>query len=231
MEALREKLEDLIDSIKARFSGSKWWGWASLSFKNMSMEDFNDWIENNASKLFGVLILLVLLFLAWIWYFYIPLKTSTLNIVAQKENIKVLEVAKAEKQKNEQKFKEISDEIIVPKSFNIADLVCFFTKFDKGMIPYVNEPYKLTKMNLDEEQQTFNVEIKWVKYYKSITDILVLLKQYKTLINVNSYSVNAVNEESNWPAVTYYNLTIEGKFISNELPNVEWDIEEDKDKE
>ena len=59
------------------------------------------------------------------------------------------------------------------------------TKFDKEHIPYVNKDFKLWKIGIDEEEQNFSTEIEGIKYYKSITDLLVLLKNYKTLFNVN----------------------------------------------
>lgn len=231
MEELKEKWEDLVYWFKSKFSKGKEGGWASLkNLKNMSMDEINDFMENNESKFFIFLFLLVLWFLWLMWYFYIPLKTSLLNTEIQKENIKVLEMTKAEKEKNKTKYEEISDEVIVPKQFNISDLACFFMKFDKELIPYVNPEYKIATLQLDENEQSFTVNLNWIKYYKSLTDILVLLKQYKSLINVNSYSVNLMSEDSWGTDAEYYNIAIEGKFVGNELPKVDWDINDSKEE-
>lgn len=225
MEELKDKLQDLLDDIKDLFSKD---GLKKLREKgsSFSMDDLVDFVETKGNILFGVLVLLVVGIFYGLWQLYIPYKTDILNSEIQKANIKVLEVAKANKIKNEDKFKAISDEIIVPKKFNIADLACFFIKFDKNYVGYVNQDYKIQKLSFDEEAQTFDVTLSGIKYYKSISDILVLLKQYKSLIDVNTYNISLVPEESNWPKVEYYKVDISWKLIQNELPSVDGAVEE-----
>ena len=225
MDELRDKLQDFIDDIRDLFSKD---GLKKLKAKSssFSMDDLIEFAEQKGNILLIILVLCVAWMFYGLWQLYIPYKTDMLNIEIQKANIKVLEVAKANKQKNEEKFKAISDEIITPKKFNIADLACFFMKFDKNYVGYVNPDYKIQTLTLDEDQQTFEVTLSGIKYYKSITDILVLLKQYKTLVDVDSYNISITPEESNWPRVEYYKVVINGKLVQNELPSPDWALEE-----
>lgn len=225
MDELKDKIQDFIEDVKDFFSKD---GLKKLKGKSASltMDDIIEFIEQRSNILFIVLILCVLWMFYGLWQLYIPYKTDMLNIEIQKANIKVLEVAKANKQKNEEKFKAISDEIITPKKFNIADLACFFMKFDKNYVGYINPDYKIQTLTLDENQQTFQVVLSGIKYYKSITDILVLLKQYKTLIDVENYNIAIVPEESNWPRVEYYKVDITWKLIQNDLPSPDGALEE-----
>lgn len=225
MEELRDKLQDFVEDIKDLFS-KNWLKNLKAKTSSFTMDDFIEFIEQKWNVLFIILIMLVIGIFYGLWQLYIPYKTDMLNIEIQKSNIKILEVAKTNKQKNESKFKSISDEIITPKKFNIADLACFFMKFDKNYVGYVNPDYKIQSLNFDEEQQTFNVSLSGIKYYKSITDILVLLKQYKTLIDVDNYNISIVPEESNWPRVEYYKIDIDWKLIQNELPSPDGALDE-----
>lgn len=231
-DELKEKWEDLMDWFKQKFNNPNDKRTTKEKFndfkkqvQSLTSEDLNDWAEEK----FNILMVVLFLFVAWILYWcytlYVPFKQNLLNSEIQKVNTKVLEVAKAEKLKQEKNILSISEEVIVPKKYNISDFVCYMTKFDKEHIPYVNKDFKLWKIGIDEEEQNFSTEIEGIKYYKSITDLLVLLKNYKTLFNVNEFQVNLVDDESNWPWVSYYNVAINGKIVADELPNVEWDIE------
>lgn len=210
MDNIKDWILDKIEDIKVYFK-NWWWNWTSL----FSLQWISDVIETKWSLIFVI----ALLAIAWWFYLffwsYMTFKTSYINWLIQDENTRILNEAKNKKESEKELYQNVTEQIIERDWFNIWDLVCFFDNFDKRKIDYVNRWYKLQKISFDEENQEFDIVLQWLKNYNSLTDLLVLLKSYKTLIDLETYDIQLQREKVWIWEIDYYVVWLKWKILNS----------------
>lgn len=206
MEDIKYWIQDKFEEIKKMFQKS--------SSSKFSLE----WLSDSLEQSWKLFLIIWILWLCWFFYVffwkYMLFKQTYINWKIQVENNRILQKAKEKKENDKELYKSVQEQVIQNKWFNIWDLVCYFDNFDKRKIDYVNRWYKLQKIDFDEEEQSFDIILQWIRKYNSLTDLLVLLKQYKTLIDLESYDVELVKEKVWLWEIDYYNVSLKWKILN-----------------
>lgn len=206
MEDIKYWIQDKYEEIKKIFKS--WWSsW-------LTIESLSDSIENSWKTFLLVWIVWLLAFFYVFFWKYLIFKQNYINEKIQVENNKILQSAKEKKEQDKELYQSVQEQVIQNKWFNIWDLVCYFDNFDKRKIDYVNRWYKIQKIQFEEDDQTFDIILQWLKKYNSLTDLLVLLKQYKTLIDLEDYSVTLTKEKVWLWEIDYYVVWLKWKILN-----------------
>lgn len=206
MEDIKYWIQDKYEEIKKNFKS--WWSsW-------LTIESLSDSIENSWKTFLLVWVVWLLAFFYVFFWKYLIFKQNYINEKIQVENNKILQSAKEKKEQDKELYQSVQEQVIQNKWFNIWDLVCYFDNFDKRKIDYVNRWYKIQKIQFEEDDQTFDIILQWLKKYNSLTDLLVLLKQYKTLIDLEDYSVTLTKEKVWLWEIDYYVVWLKWKILN-----------------
>lgn len=205
MENFKDWIQDKIDDIKDLFK--KWWS------KKFSLEDFLNSLEQHAKSIFFLWIFWLLVFFYVFFNAYSEFKRNYINEKIQIVNHTLLQKSKEKKEKDKELYQSVNEQVIENKWYNIWDMICYIDNFDKRKIDYVNRWYKLAQINFQEEDQTFDIVLQWLRNYNSLTDLLVLLKQYKTLIDLQWYDVVLTKEKVWLWEIDYYTVTLKWKIL------------------
>ena len=205
MENFKDWIQDKIDDIKDLFK--KWWS------KKFSLEDFLNSLEQHSKSIFFLWVFWLLVFFYVFFNAYSEFKRNYINEKIQIVNHELLQKSKEKKEKDKELYQSVNEQVIENKWYNIWDMICYIDNFDKRKIDYVNRWYKLAQINFQEEDQTFDIVLQWLRNYNSLTDLLVLLKQYKTLIDLQWYDVVLTKEKVWLWEIDYYTVTLKWKIL------------------
>lgn len=205
MENFKDWIQDKIDDIKDLFK--KWWS------KKFSLEDFLNSLEQHAKSIFFLWVFWLLVFFYMFFNAYSEFKRNYINEKIQIVNHTLLQKSKEKKEKDKELYQSVNEQVIENKWYNIWDMICYIDNFDKRKIDYVNRWYKLAQINFREEDQSFDIILQWLRNYNSLTDLLVLLKQYKTLIDLQNYDVVLTKEKVWLWEIDYYTVTLKWKIL------------------
>lgn len=205
MENFKDWIQDKIDDIKDLFK--KWWS------KKFSLEDFLNSLEQHSKSIFFLWVFWLLVFFYMFFNAYSEFKRNYINEKIQIVNHTLLQKSKEKKEKDKELYQSVNEQVIENKWYNIWDMICYIDNFDKRKIDYVNRWYKLAQINFKEEDQSFDIILQWLRNYNSLTDLLVLLKQYKTLIDLQNYDVVLTKEKVWLWEIDYYTVTLKWKIL------------------
>ena len=180
------------------------------------MENFKDWIQDkidDIKDLFKKWVFWLLVFFYMFFNAYSEFKRNYINEKIQIVNHTLLQKSKEKKEKDKELYQSVNEQVIENKWYNIWDMICYIDNFDKRKIDYVNRWYKLAQINFNEEDQSFDIILQWLRNYNSLTDLLVLLKQYKTLIDLQNYDVVLTKEKVWLWEIDYYTVTLKWKIL------------------
>lgn len=205
MENFKDWIQDKIDDIKDLFK--KWWS------KKFSLEDFLNSLEQHSKSILFLWVFWLLAFFYMFFNAYSEFKRNYINEKIQIVNHTLLQKSKEKKEKDKELYQSVNEQVIENKWYNIWDMICYIDNFDKRKIDYVNRWYKLAQINFNEEDQSFDIILQWLRNYNSLTDLLVLLKQYKTLIDLQNYDVVLTKEKVWLWEIDYYTVTLKWKIL------------------
>lgn len=205
MENFKDWIQDKIDDIKDLFK--KWWS------KKFNLEDFLNSLEQHSKSIFFLWVFWLLVFFYMFFNTYSEFKRNYINEKIQIVNHTLLQKSKEKKEKDKELYQSVNEQVIENKWYNIWDMICYIDNFDKRKIDYVNRWYKLAQINFNEEDQSFDIILQWLRNYNSLTDLLVLLKQYKTLIDLQNYDVVLTKEKVWLWEIDYYTVTLKWKIL------------------